>query len=922
MDNRTHFCMRVALVLVGLAAWPLAGQARDHLAAARDALNAGDLRTASIELRNAVRDDPQNAATRYDLAQVELQLGDPVSAERDVRDAELRGFDPHRTLPLLGEALLAQNRAEQVLKELQPNGQDKTLDAAVTVLRGEAELRLRKPDEAAASFHQAETLDPSALPAWTADAKLAITRGDVAAAMDRIDHALAAQPRDMDALVLKAALLRQRGDGQAALALLDQVIAEQPPALAARVERANQLLSAGKFDPARADIDAVLRVTPGNIEALFLRAVLLHETHDDKSAEALLQRLDPIFANYPRAFLLRAAVQEQTGELQQAEEAAAKYIARVPEDPSGYKLLARLYLEDHRPDLALTPLRQAVQAGRGDAMVYDMLGHAYAATGQSPEAAEAYAKADELAPGNLQIETALAAARIGSGQPEKALDGLERTLARAPSSPVVQEAAFNAALATGDLTRAARVLAQIKQGAGETPVTQNLTALLQLARLDPAGAQATLEATVKAHPDFAPAQLNLVRALAMQGQGEQADALLNAMLARAPAADPALSLLVEERLRTGRAAEAVALMERAHAAKPDDLGITERLGALDLQTGVPQKALDLVRGAQQGAGASDRRFMVLEANAQLALKQTDAARETLSKLVALEPRAVEVRRQLAGMLVQHGDYEAARTVIREGMRATPRVYQLYLDYALIDLKASGLDKALATAELVRQQDLGYQALAALRGDVFMAAEKPDDAAKAYAGSDSPPSSLLTLRLAGAYQRAGKHDAARTALSDWVGKHPDDLAATAALSEMDIADNRLDAAQAELQSLLARRPYDPVALNNLAWIYQLRDNPQARPIAERAYLLAPTPQSADTLGWILIRGGDPTHALGLLRQAASSGDPRIAYHLAVALNDLGHRDDAAKVLHEVAASPGDFTEKAEARELLSRLNKGT
>ncbi|MBV9777529.1 MAG: tetratricopeptide repeat protein, partial [Acetobacteraceae bacterium] len=106
------------------------------------------------------------------------------------------------------------------------------------------------------------------------------------------------------------------------------------------------------------------------------------------------------------------------------------------------------------------------------------------------------------------------------------------------------------------------------------------------------------------------------------------------------------------------------------------------------------------------------------------------------------------------------------------------------------------------------------------------------------------------------------------------------------------------------------------------VYQLRDNPQARPLAERAYLLAPNPQSADTLGWILARGGDPARALALLRQAATSGDPRIAYHLAVALNDLGQKEDAAKLLSKVADAPGDFTEKTDARALLSRLNKGT
>ncbi len=116
------------------------------------------------------------------------------------------------------------------------------------------------------------------------------------------------------------------------------------------------------------------------------------------------------------------------------------------------------------------------------------------------------------------------------------------------------------------------------------------------------------------------------------------------------------------------------------------------------------------------------------------------------------------------------------------------------------------------------------------------------------------------------------------LSDWVGKHHDDLAALASLSEIDLAADKIDAAEAELKAVLAKQPREAVALNNLAWIYQLRGDPRARPMAERAYLLAPTPQSADTLGWVLTRGGEPGRGLVLLRQAAASGDPRIAYHL--------------------------------------------
>ncbi len=923
MSTRKQLCLRTVLVLAGVSLWAPASHARDYLSAAQQALSAGDLQTALIQLRNAVRDDPQNAEARYELAGVELALADPVSAERDVRAAAQRGLDAHKTTPLLGKSLLAQGRADDLLAQFQPTGQDPALDAVVMVLRGEADAQIGKLDEAKADFSKAETLDPAALPAWIADARLAMGRGDFGLALDRVEHALAAQPKSLDALVLKASLLQQKGDTAAARSLLDAVIADQPPALAARVERANLLIGSGKPEEAKADIDAVLKLTPGNVQALFLRAVLLHEAHDDKAAEALLQRLDPVFASYPRAYLLRATVQAQRGELHQAEESAAKYIARLPDDAGGYKLLGQIYLQDDRPDQSIIALRHVVGAGKADAGVYEMLGRAYGATGQPAAAAQSYAKTAELVPGNIGVATELAGALIASGEADAALAELEQSLTKTPASPALQDAVVTAALATGDLGKADKALAQVKTLGGDTPVTQNLTAAVQLARLDGAGAQATLERTVSAAPDFIPAQVNLARALVMQAKGQQAEALLIRLLDRSPTAEPALAMLVGEQVRTNRASQAVALMERAHAAAPADIALTVRLGVLYLQTGAAQKALDLARSAQPAAAAPNADLLLLAARADLALKKTDEARDALTRLVELEPRAVEVRSQLAGLLVQAGDYEAARGVIRDGMRATPRVYRLFLEYALIDLKASGLPRAIEAADALRREDAGFEALGALKGDVYLAAGQLDAAVQAYTeAAATAPSWLLVERLTAAYARQGRRDEARAAVAAWVGQHPDDASAIQMLGDLDIEGGKLDLAETELKAVLAKQPRNPVALNNLAWLYQIRGDAQARPTAEQAYLLDPTPQSADTLGWILTRGGDPKHGLVLLRQAAAAGDPRIAYHLGVALNDVGRKDDAVKVLKAVAGTQGDFTEKTDAQHLLGQLTKGS
>ena len=90
------------------------------------------------------------------------------------------------------------------------------------------------------------------------------------------------------------------------------------------------------------------------------------------------------------------------------------------------------------------------------------------------------------------------------------------------------------------------------------------------------------------------------------------------------------------------------------------------------------------------------------------------------------------------------------------------------------------------------------------------------------------------------------------------------------------------------------------------------------------MLSPSPQTADTLGWILTTGGDAKDGVALLRQATGGNvsDPRIIYHYAVALKDTGNKDEAKKQLETVVANKSEFKEKAEAQKLLDDMAKGT
>ncbi len=916
--RKQHFSR---LLLIGwLSVVPLAARA-DDLADARKAMQTGDLRTALIDLRNAVRSDPQNADAHFWLGRVSLELGDPVAAEREARAAWDRGFDPRPAATLLAQSLLAQQKYRDLLAELNPDGKDPTLDASILVARGYAQIALGDADAGKASFALAEKAAPDTVEPLLATAQLLMERGEFDAAQAKIDRALELQPRSPDALLARADLLRSKGSTKDALVALDQLLADQPGNVRALLERARLLVGAAEFDKAAADLAGVLKVAPGNVQALYLQAVVQAQAKDYRAADASLNRIGASIAGFPRGYFLQGVVKEQLGETAQAEEAIRHQIARSPDDLAAYKVLARLEFARRRADLAIETLVRLTTSGRADAETYDLLGRAYAAAGRSEDSIKAFQQAEALAPNDVGVQTRLAGVRVGAGQAETALDDLERTLGLAPAAPQVGEALFFAALATGDLDKAADALEKVRSAQGDTPVVRNLDGLLRLARLDYDGAAAEFIGILKKDPDFVPAQVNLARVLAMLGKSDEAEKRLAALLDKDAASEPALTMLVSQLAQTDRMPQAIALVEKAHAVQPASVQLTVSLGGLYIRSGKPAEALALLD--TDTATANNVDLLAAKAAAQVTLGQKNEARATYGQILRLDPSVLGARRALANLMVESGDDGQARDLIKGGLANSPRNYQLYQDYVALDLHEGGIDAAVASARQLQLQDRDFTDARALVGDVYMTANRPADAVRAYRDAlDEAPSEALAVRLAMALVRDDQRDSATAMLADWVTRHPADLVATEQLSELYIAAQRYEAAVSTLQRLLEKKPHLGVALNNLAWIYQMQGDKRARGLAQQAYVLAPGGQTADTLGWILVTSGSVAQAMPLLRQAmAQAGnDPSVQYHYAVALNDTGHREEAIKVLSVVVANKDEFDGKAEAQKLLDALSK--
>ena len=242
---------------------------------------------------------------------------------------------------------------------------------------------------------------------------------------------------------------------------------------------------------------------------------------------------------------------------------------------------------------------------------------------------------------------------------------------------------------------------------------------------------------------------------------------------------------------------------------------------------------------------------------------------------------------------------------------------------LVELEAQtrGLEAGLKLADTLRADPAHRPGSTLLKGDALMRARRYNAAIRAFldeyeADRNVPP----LLRAVAAQAAAGQDAEAARLLNDWLRTAPNTPAVLQALAKLDLRANRLPDAQAHLEALLTMIPDEPVALNNLAWTYQQLGDKRARATAQRAYLQAPAPDTADTLGWILLGENDAAAAAPLLQQAndGRTPDPGARYHWAAALKVLGRAPEAVAVLEPLLARPDLFPDRPAAEALLKDL----
>lgn len=888
---------------------------------AQDFLKKGDGNAAVIQLKNALQADPGNIVARQLLGEIYLRVGNGPSAEKEFQAAMRRGASDSRIKILLARAYLLQGKNQEALDEVPQDVTDPELKPEALLVRAQAQLGLRKFEEARALFVEADKLKPEDVRSKIGIAQSYVSEGKIAEGEAQIDEALQRKPDSPEALVLKGELRRLNKDLDGAIAQFDKAIKANENNLLARLGRAASLIDLGKDQEAQADLDAVFRRVPKHPLASYLQALTLSKKKDYRASQEVLQQAGAVLDNHMPSVFLKGAINYALGQYEQAVSNLQRYLEAVPNNDRARKLLGATLVRQREPQRAIDVLEPIVKDDTKDAQLLTLLGSAYMQVGKFNEGTAYFNRASEAAPDVAYIKMQQALGSLALGESGAAVGQLESAVNLDPEARQATVLLALVKLRNRDFDGALEAAKKLQANSPDNPLAENLIGAAQLGKGDAKAARETFEAALQKKSDFFPARMNLAQLDLQEKKVEDAKKQYQTILEQDSKHMGAMLALANIAAQEEKADEVVDWLKRAAEANPTSLTPQLRLIQFYGRNRDFQKAVSVARDLANSQPDNPRALEAL-GRAQTAAGDPVAAVQTYKRLSTLSPDSAAVLGLVAGAQISAKDPDAARRTLKDAIALDPKYTPAKI--ALVELESAekNYDDALKLAADLKtsQPDSHYGDL--LIGDVLMRQQKFADAAAAYrTAMEKADIATLAIRRFNAERQVGDVDKALKELQTWVDKN-DDRSARHVLASAYLSASRNDAAIRESEKLLANEEENPVLLNNLAWLYQQKNDKRALDYAERAYKAAPKSAAVvDTLGWILVeQKHDAKRGADLLKQAhelaPKQGD--IHYHYAVALNESGQKAEAKRTLEQLLQSDVKFEARKDAEALLKKL----
>jgi tetratricopeptide (TPR) repeat protein len=393
------------------------------------------------------------------------------------------------------------SKAAAALKELNGMRVERGNQPLFWQAMGQAYILLREVNKAEEAFRQAATLG--------ADFK---------------------QPR-----VSLAELSLGAGKPDAALRYADEAIAIDPLDGHARMLRASALMSSNRLPEATAELTTLVRAAPGFEDAQLQLALIYLSQKRYASAEAIFNKFYHVGNRDLRALTGLTQINMAAGHPQHALDILNADLKRSSNPDGVRRLLVQTYLAAHQPEAAIQQYAEMSKAEPRSMRDYYLLAQSYRAKGDLPSAISNLELADHTTPNDPGVLSLLAFLLQQSGRNQQAVETFRHVLKLRPEDTnTMSNLAYSLAESGGDLNEALRLAESAMRAAPRVPAYADTVGFIYLKKKMPDAAIQALQNVARNSPGNPRFMYHLALAQLDLGRAGEARATLTAALANKP----------------------------------------------------------------------------------------------------------------------------------------------------------------------------------------------------------------------------------------------------------------------------------------------------------------------------------------------------------------------------------------------------
>ena len=894
---------------------------------AKTYLDKGDLMAASIELRNTLQKNNDNAEARYLLGSVSLEIGDLITAEKEFKQAALAEWNEEETQIGLARVFIARKKFQKLLDEIViVNTWSPASRANIAGLRALAEASQGRIAEAKTTLDEGNAYMADAFQVLKTTAMFQLAGMLDGDASNTLKTALSLYPDKPELMLLDASNDIHSNDPSRAADTFRKIIGLEPSNLItpngrrAHIGLARLQIIEKNYDGANATLTPLLKKNARDPEVNYLAGLLAYDQGDYNRAADHLHILLAMAPSNSQSQQLMGKIKYALKDFDQAAFHLAAYLKTNPDDITVRKLLTNTYIYLNQPAQARTTLQPILSLNPDDAGTLTLLSQIEFSTGNMNAGILALRKAIKSSPDNIALHKQLAKVYIAMGETDQALIALESFHNLSKDTEETQKLAISAYMQSGEINKAINIANEMLIKKPQDPEILALNGTLQSANNNNQQARLYFNQALQLQADLPSASIGLARIESKEGNVDKAIALYNGLVESNKGGAKPMLALAELAAQQNRTSDMLVWLERARNAAPGETRPRIILANYYLQNNQPKQA-DIYLQEAIKASPEQIELLALQGRVLIALKRYNEALPPLNKLVNKLPASANARVMLGEAFLRQGMTKEAREHLLKAINIEKNNFLAMSLLAETEFKAGNYDNSLEYAKSLQtmqpQLYIGYMQ----EGDVWMVKKDYKRAHSAFSKAwKQQQTAALAIRLFSASKHTENFDNAIQPLLSWLGDQPNDSSMRFFLASTYQAAEKNDEAIQEYEKVLEATPDDGATLNNLAWLYSLTGNPKALGLAERAYRSKPEdPGILDTYGWILVQQGQLEKGQRLIKQAMIllPDSLEIRYHYATALFKSGNENEGRQLIEQLLKQNEPFLGRNEAQQLIEK-----